>query len=241
MTQVLDKGFIRLEDYMGSDLMVANAARVSMKKRVNEFVFKGTPEDKERFSTTGMGSDEGLLNYMAKHSHWTPFAHPTVCVHIKFPIFVARQWMRSNVGIVYNEVSRRYVSDLPEFYEPEVWRGKPKNAKQGSDGVVDYVPAREYATGPAYADDVAKGEYEIRLDEGVCPEQARMCLPQSTYTEVWMTASLYAMSRVYRQRIDSHAQWEIQQYAKALDKIMRPLFPVAWAALTKSVAEVPEE
>ena len=135
-------------------------------------------------------------------------------LHVKLPIFVARQWMRSNGGIVYNEVSRRYVDDEPEFWEPKLWRGRPKSAKQGSEGEI-----------PGYWDitpvhDKAVLHYNHLLACDIAPEMARAILPQSMYTEFWMTASLSALKRFYKLRIDPHAQWEIQQYAKAIGELI---------------------
>lgn len=358
---VLNTGFVRLESCMGSDLTVVNAARVSFGKR----------------SESLTDADKRLIRYLADHKHWTPFAHPQVTFHIKLPIFVARQWMRSNVGVVWNEISRRYVDSEPEFYIPKVWRCRPTGGiKQGS-GTKEIVPEphgagkcwncgdpvsgvwrgrpRRYCSGgcakiysnrlgthrvsrlkkraeeldvpfdlsvedvewpekcPVFGtelnymgkgkgscgfhpnspsvdrldsslgytpDNVAvismranamkrdatraellqfarwvllvfngqivpeSGTYEDAckyaalqyrhlLDSGVAPEMARMILPQSVFTEVWGTFSLSAVHRICSLRLDPHAQWEIQQYAAAVDKIMTERFPISWAALSK--------
>jgi thymidylate synthase (FAD) len=221
-TQVLDKGFVRLESVMGSDLTVVNAARISFNKR----------------SESLTEADKRLIQYLAKHKHWTPFAHPQVTLHIKLPIFVARQWMKSNVGVVYNEVSRRYVDSEPEFYIPMEWRGRPeKGIKQGSGDVLTGSSDLTCDSAYGFAIDASRGVYEAMLKAGCAPEMARMVLPLSTYTEIWMTASLAAIHRICSLRLDPHAQWEIQQYAKAVDSIMAPLFPVSWGALTSITAE----
>jgi thymidylate synthase (FAD) len=230
---VLNAGFVRLESHMGSDLTVVNAARVSFGKRSNMLT----------------DADAKLIRYLAKHKHWTPFAHPQVTLHLKMPIFVARQWMRSNVGVVWNEISRRYVDSEPEFYIPEIWRCRPSGGiKQGS-GTEQIVP-QPFGAGRcrncgvpipesgAYEDacKYAADQYRHLLDSGVAPEMARVVLPQSTFTEVWGTFSLASVHRICSLRLDPHAQWEIQQYAQAVDKIVGELFPVSWAALTNRSA-----
>jgi len=214
---VLDKGFVQYVMHMGSDLTVVNAARVSFNSESTEFT--------ER--------DGKLVNYLAKHKHWTPFAHPQITLRIKAPIFIRTQLFKHKVGFVENEVSRRYVSDAPEIYIPN-WRGKPTNgAKQGSE---DFMPIDDvYNTLNRSYEMTAKDAlhtYEDLLAKGVAPEQARSVLPQGTYTEWWWTGSLSAFARVYSQRIDPHAQWEVRQYAQAIYDIIQPLYPVSWLALT---------
>ena len=214
---VLDKGFVQYVMHMGSDLTVVNAARVSFNSESTEFT--------ER--------DGKLVNYLAKHKHWTPFAHPQITLRIKAPIFIRTQLFKHKVGFVENEVSRRYVSDAPEIYVPN-WRGKPTNgAKQGSE---DFMPIDDvYNTLNRSYEMTAKDAlhtYEDLLAKGVAPEQARSVLPQGTYTEWWWTGSLSAFARVYSQRIDPHAQWEVRQYAQAIYDIIQPLYPVSWLALT---------
>ena len=214
---VLDKGFVQYVMHMGSDLTVVNAARVSFNSESTEFT--------ER--------DGKLVNYLAKHKHWTPFAHPQITLRIKAPIFIRTQLFKHKVGFVENEVSRRYVSDAPEIYIPN-WRGKPTNgAKQGSE---DFMPIDDvYNTLNRSYGMTAKDAlrtYEDLLAKGVAPEQARSVLPQGTYTEWWWTGSLSAFARVYSQRIDPHAQWEVRQYAQAIYDIIQPLYPVSWLALT---------
>lgn len=227
---VLDKGFVDLKDVMGDDLTVVNAARVSFSKE-SEWDF-----DLETSIPFLQEKDAKLINYLAKHNHWTPFGHPQITLHFKMPIFVARQFMRSNVGIVYNEVSRRYVDDEPEFYEPGYeWRKRPeKSIKQGSGELLD----TDYGL---YTNTIVQcyNTYHYLLSQGVAPEMARMVLPLSTYTEFWATFSLAALARVCKLRSDSHAQKEIQEYAKAIDAIVRPLFPVSWQALLNDSVPLP--
>lgn len=242
---VLDKGFVRLEAVHGSDLMVCNAARVSFgKKSYWQCGCGGVPIDEPCCHQPGdyrlQDADTKLIQYLARNNHWTPFGHPQITLHIKLPIFVARQLMRSNVGICYNEISRRYVDSDPEFYEPKEWRGRPpKSIKQGSEGVVDYVEEMfDLLSGDesAYftAHDACLAEYKHRLECGVAPEMARIVLPVSIYTEVWMTASLAALARVVNLRSDPHAQWEVVQYANAINLLVEPSFPVSWPALRNS-------
>ena len=188
-----------------------------------------------------------LLNHIRKMpSHWSPFAHTAITLHLKMPIFVARQIMKHTTGIEYNEVSRRYVDSEPEFYVPDVWRKKADNVKQGSsDEAVDLRAFGISGDGPPH-----ESGWEADLEEvlgyfwrdtlelyksmsraGVAPEQARMILPQSMYTEVIATGNLYAWANMYIQRTDSHAQKETQDLAKQIGEIIQPLYPVSWAAL----------
>jgi thymidylate synthase (FAD) len=196
---------------------VVNAARVSFQKESTEFT----------------GKDEKLIQYLAKHKHWTPFAHPQITLRIKAPIFIRTQLFKHKVGMTENEVSRRYVSDSPVVYRPR-WRGKPTGgAKQGSE---DFMPIDDhYNTVNRHYEMCVRDAlqtYEELLKRGVAPEQARSVLPQGTYTEWWWTGSLSAFARVYAQRSDSHAQWECQEYAKAISTIIQPLFPYSWKSLT---------
>jgi len=180
-----------------------------------------------------------LLNHIRRMpSHWSPFAHTAITLHLKMPIFVARQIMKHTTGIEYNEVSRRYVDSEPEFYVPDVWRKKADNVKQGSsdDSVESMVfgfsechPKEGYGT----LLDYVAASYQDMLRAGVAPEQARMVLPQSMYTEVIATGNLYALANLYIQRSDSHAQKETQDLAKQIGEIIQPLYPVSWEALTK--------
>jgi thymidylate synthase (FAD) len=178
---------------------------------------------------------EDLLNYIRKMpSHWSPFAHTAITLHLKMPIFVARQIMKHTTGIEYNEVSRRYVDSEPEFYVPDVWRKKADNVKQGSS---DEASLWNHGMGTGYREeeyevmDAVKSLYKHMLEVGVAPEQARMVLPQSMYTEVIATGNLYAFANMYIQRSDSHAQKETQDLAKQIGEIIQPLYPVSWAAL----------
>jgi thymidylate synthase (FAD) len=220
-----------LIDHMGSDLTVVNAARVSFDKESDWDTCDNCKENGCCFSPEVCNPltsrDFKLINYLAKHNHFTPFTHPQIILRETVPIFVARQRFKHVVGFTYNEVSRRYVDDEPEFYVPEFWRKRAENKKQGSsDEVVD----RKWSLESLYKDQVEL--YKAMLLWGVAPEQARMVLPQSMLTSYYVTGSLAAFARAYKLRIDPHAQAEIQDLAKEWDRIIRPLFPVSWEALT---------
>lgn len=203
--------------HMGDDLLVVNAARVSFAKEKAEF---GT-------------DDRRLLAYLAKNGHWTPYSHPQICLRVKAPIFVARQLFKHKVGMTENEVSRRYVDDTPEFYSPVSWRGRPTaGAKQGSAGLVDDPVVDEYYN---IALERCEEAYNIMIDAGVAPEQARMVLPQSMYTEFYWTGSLASYGRLCNLRLDAHAQAETREIASRIDEIISSLFPEAWQALVPRV------
>lgn len=230
---VLNSGHVDLIDHMGNDLMVVNAARVSFNK---ESDWDGDRHWSGRIDNKRLSErDIKLISYLAKHKHWTPFAHPQITLRIKAPIFVRTQLFKHKVGMVENEVSRRYVTDTPDFYIP-TWRSAPTDgAKQGSsDFITD--SSIEINLNSQYNSILKEAliTYENLLEQGVAPEQARAVLPQGTYTEWWWTGSLAAYARIYAQRIDAHAQWEVRQYAKAIGDCISPIFPISWEALTKN-------
>ena len=212
---------VTLIDSMGSDLSVVNAARVSFAKVHDTF-----EDDK----------DTKLIKYLAKHNHWSPFGHASLQFHIKAPVFVARQLVKHQIGLTWNELSRRYVDEEPEFYTPLIWRGKADDKKQGSSDIeIDIHPSGP--TGPALVDNYAqilqsaKWTYEFLLRKGVCPEQARMVLPQSMMTVWYWSGTLYAFARVCNLRCKPDAQVETQMVADRIDKLAEELFPVSWDAL----------
>lgn len=186
-------------------------------------------------------ADQKLIRYLAKHDHFSPFTHCTITLRETVPIFVARQRFKHTVGFSYNEVSRRYVDDTPDLYMPDEWRKRPEGSvKQGSsdEPVIDWTPWYDISAGTIYGRDVvsdfyyhALNTYEYLLESGVCPEQARMVLPQSMMTSYYVTGSLMAFARAYKLRADGHAQKEIRDLAAQWDQIIRPLFPVSWSAL----------
>jgi len=210
---VLDKGFVRLVDVMGSDLSVVNSARISF---ANE-------------SKTFGARDEKLLKYLWEHRHTSPFRHATLQFHIRAPLFVIRQWQKHQVGCSWNEVSGRYVKFDAEFYTPEVWREQHESNKQGSKGEIK----DQYGANCCYegALKVCVDKYEYLLSIGVCKEQARMLLPLSLYTECYWTASLQAVIHFLSLREDSHAQLEIQRYAQAIRELASDSFPVSLSLL----------
>lgn len=223
------KQSVEYVDHMGSDLSVVNAARVSFAKQ-SDWEYEDSLSTDKYLSA----KDTKLISYLANHGHWSPFAHNSISLRIKAPIFVARQLVKHQVGLVWNEVSRRYVDDEPEFYFPEVWRGKPENAKQGSSGIVSIPITQYYGMGYSIAHDLvvdAEETYNKLLEAGVAPEQARMMLPQNTMTEWIWTGSLMAFARVCKQRLDAHAQQETQEVAQMIKEIIEPLFPVSFKAL----------
>lgn len=221
-------------NHMGDDLMVVNAARVSFDKESDweRQHFDPATHEEDIDLRELRTADIKLINYLATHGHWTPFSHPSICLRVKAPIFVARQLFKHKVGMTENEVSRRYVDDEPEFYFPDKWRGRPTDgAKQGSSGEVGGQLNKTIR----YSDliDRCLAEYEVLLAEGVAPEQARMVLPQSMYTEWYWTGSLASYARICRLRLDEHAQAETREVAEKIDKIVSDLFPCSWKALVK--------
>ena len=212
--------------HMGSDLTVVNSARVSFNKESDWDYQDGKPTN-----SVLKGTDAKLIKYLATHAHTTPFTHPQITIRETVPIFVARQRFKHVVGFSYNEVSRRYVDDTPEFYTPDTWRTRPEGSvKQGSG--TDHPDTQMFSS--IYGEFLknALATYENMIACGVAPEQARMVLPQSMLTSYYVTGSLAAFARAYKQRIDAHAQQEIQVLAVQWNTIISSLYPVSWAALT---------
>ena len=198
-----------LIDYMGSDLSVVNAARVSFGKKHDTF------QDK----------DKKLIRYLAKHKHMSPFGHAFASFHVKAPIFVARQLVKHKF-LRWNEISRRYVDEEPEFYSPNTWRGRSDDKKQGSEGI--WIPDF------AMLDDAMgkiKDLYDQMVYDGCAPEQARMVLPQSTMTEWYWSGSLDAFAAMCKLRCASDTQYESRLVAYQISDSMKELFPVSWEAL----------
>lgn len=200
---------VTLIDKMGSDATVVNAARVSFAKQI------------EGHRVNLSQKDEKLIKYLAEHEHWSPFAHASLQFRIKAPIFVARQLVKHQVGLVWNEVSRRYVDDEPEFYTPFMWRKRPpKSIKQGSSkeeveyDITDYIKT-------------AKSLYQMMLDEDIAPEMARMILPQNMMTEWYWSGTLYAFARVCNLRLKEDTQSETRDVVTHIEQVMRDQFPVS--------------
>jgi thymidylate synthase (FAD) len=217
-----------LMDHMGSDISVVNAARVSFGKTSQPVEWLNY--DYEDGSRCGDliavldDRDTKLVKYLAKHNHISPFGHAFASFHVKAPIFVARQLVKHSF-LRWNEVSRRYVDDEPEFYTPDTWRGRSADKKQGSEGVV------ESNANMLYYNTMSLGLYKQLLDEGVAPEMARMTLPQSTMTEWWWSGSLDAFARMCNLRLPSDTQYETRIVADQINRVMGDLFPVSWGAL----------
>ena len=217
-------------DHMGSDISVVNAARVSFGKSSGWASFKsgdahrGVLHDKDR----------KLIHYLAEHKHMSPFGHAFASFHVKAPIFVARQLVKHKF-LRWNEISRRYVDSEPEFYRPDEWRGRSKDKKQGSEGVVDIegMEHEEKIIDALYSDalsiykSLTYSEYGIN----VCPEQARIMLPQSTMTEWYWSGSLDAFADMCNLRCTSDTQLETRLVANQICDSMKKLFPVSWFAL----------
>ena len=179
--------------------------------------------------------DQKLISYLASHNHFTPFTHCTITVREKVPFFVARQRFKHTIGFSYNEVSRRYVSDTPETYTPDMWRKAAADKKQGSsDEEVDINPRGQMVNIYDQFIDKALWTYEELIRKGVCPEQARMVLPQSTYTEYYVTGSLYAWARAFNLRTKEDAQKEIRDLEIMWDDLIMDKFPYSWTAWTEN-------
>ena len=236
-------------DHMGSDLSTVNAARVSFGKK-SEWELTSLPATNS-YSTFDpkvkklSERDAKLIKYLAKHKHISPFGHAFASFHVKAPIFVARQLVKHKF-LRWNEISRRYVDDEPEFYVPDVWRGRSADKKQGSEGVVDLEILDEWSKrvldtdnykketlGDWYCreEDVKLQLYDALLEAGVAPEQARMVLPQSTMTEWYWSGSLDAFADMCRLRCKEDTQYESRLVADQVSTIMQDLYPVSWAAL----------
>ena len=225
---ITNKSTVELIDHMGTDLTVVNAARVSFDKESNlECLYI----DNE-LSCCLNEKDEKLINYLAKHNHWSPFAHTSIQIRVTAPIFVARQLVKHQVGGVWNEVSRRYVDDEPTFYFPDKWRKRAENKKQGSSDEEIILNGINYHHPKAIAQNILDC-YNGLLDQNIAPEQARMILPQNMMTSWYWTGSLMFFYRVWKQRTNDHAQLETQEVAKQIGEICEQLFPVSWNALTK--------
>jgi len=213
------KSEVSLIDHMGDDLTVVNAARVSFGKKKTEF-------------TEG---DAKLIKYLADHNHWSPFGHCSVQFHIKAPVFVARQLVKHQIGLTWNEISRRYVDFPPEFYEVEAWRGRAEDKKQGSGSeTIEWID-RSVRVGVLQLDieKSALENYNRMIKSGIAPEQARMILPQSMMTEWYWSGTLYAFARVCNLRCSPDAQYESKEVADKIAEHCETLFPCSWVALRK--------
>jgi thymidylate synthase (FAD) len=212
---VLDKGYVRLIDWMGTDERIVEAARISYKSPS-----KGADQDKK------------LLNYLYKNKHTSPFEMCKVTLNIKMPIFVMRQYVRHRMQNL-NEVSARYTELPDEFYIPSKWRKQDIKNKQGSIGEFS-DSENEYAAGVLKLQcETAYKQYKQYIENGVAREMARMVLPINIYTEIYCCWDLKNLLHFLQLREDSHAQFEIQEYAKAIKQIVSKLFPITIEAFDK--------
>ena len=226
--KVLDKGYIRLADKLGDDLSVVNAARVSYDKESNEFTEK----------------DQKLINFLIREGHTSPFRHAALTFEVYAPLFVARQWWKYAVSSTHiddqngwNESSRRYITENEEFYipDPDKWRSKPENSKQGSGEPINSVTGEFLST--QLEQEILRGVkmYNYALDQNVAPEIARLFLPAYAMYVRWRwTVSLQGVMTFLEQRIPHDAQFEIQEYARAVLDIIKETFPNTYKAWAKS-------
>jgi thymidylate synthase (FAD) len=222
---------VKYIDHMGTDLSVVNAARTSFDKASewdwHEDAKLSDPETGYIHHVPVLShADTKLINYLAKYKHKSPFNHTFISLHIKAPIYVARQLVKHKF-MPWNEVSRRYVDSEPEFYIPEIYRQAAENVKQGSsseDSGYDRHTAIEHSW-------MCLDEYNARLAHGVCAEQARECLPLNTHTEWYWSGTLGAFADMLILRLDNHTQYETRLVAEQARDIILPLFPVSLKAL----------
>lgn len=215
---------VTLINYQGDDTQICDAARVSFNK--DDMQLDNFEEQYIR--------DVRLLNYLARHGHWSPFAHNSVTIRVTAPIFLARQLVKHQVGGVWNEVSRRYIDSTPTFYIPDSLHWRPTHSKQGSGQALETVQYRTRRSQMVQMCSNALETYIDMINNNIAPEEARMILPLNTNTSWYWTGSLMFFYRVYKQRHDSHAQLAAQEFASKLKDIVEPLFPCAWDALEKA-------
>lgn len=218
-------------DHMGNDLSVVNAARVSFDKR-SEWETKPSLVDVTGFERALSQADAKLINYLASHNHWTPFGHAQLSLRVKAPIFVARQLVKHQVGLVWNEVSRRYIDTPPDFYWPEELNARAENIKQGSTGT-GHPLSRAFEEQYRHKIYELASLYSRMIAAGVAPEEARMFLPLNMYTEWVWSGSLTAWMRIINLRCDPHSQSQTRAYGQAFAHHVEGLFPVSFAALNK--------
>jgi len=227
LINVLDKGYVRLVSNMGTDIDVINSARVSFDKEVNEISDK----------------DINLINFLVKEKHDACFRHCVITTEVYAPLMVARQWYKHAIAsshlddqFGWNESSRRYITEKEEFYIPDAnqWRSAPENKKQGSGDVLKPEIGAKYLQRMRASVNRGIEDYRQALEDGIAPEQARLLLPAYAMYVRWRwTASLNALMNFLNLRLDPHAQWEIQQYAKATETYVRDLYPLTYDAWVK--------
>jgi len=223
-------------DHMGSDLSIVNAARVSYGKissweTYEEYSCPNWPNcdmmgchDDIYYELSKR--DTKLIKFLAKHKHMSPFGHAFATFHVSAPVFVARQLVKHKF-LRWNEISRRYVSTKPEYFEPTTWRSKVDDKKQGSSESI-IISDIHISTTLDYVTSL----YKHMIDSGVCEEQARMVLPQNTMTEWYWSGSLDAFADMCKLRCSKDTQYETRTVADQISTKMSELFPVSWEALT---------
>jgi thymidylate synthase (FAD) len=227
-------------DHMGTDLSVVNAARVSFDK-VSEWEYKTVTSEPDSFGlqyATSSGpflkeSDAKLIRYLSDHDHWTPFAHTAITLRVGAPVPIRTQCFKHKQGFVENEESRRYISSRPELYVPDYFRMAPDwNRKQGS---IDkpHPDSEHYLIIYEQQCYAAINIYQDMIADGIAPEQARFILPQGVIVNWIWTGNLYSYANFFNKRTDEHAQKEVREVAELVGKVIEPLFPVSWKALTQ--------
>ena len=256
----LNNSEVEYIDHMGSDLKVVNAARISFKslsqwedernrvlskrdQNLIDFLARGmSSKDYNKYLETIKNTQdyeviEDCLKALQAQTHFTPFCHNVVTLHCKVPMFVARQLIKHQIGMTWNEVSRRYVNTNIQFYNPKEWRSAPDNKKQGSGNDVVTKITDDYGDSWYIDPDfktwcmTALSMYEDYVNSGIAPEMARMILPQNMMVEFWWTGSMLAFARMCNQRLDNHAQKETQDFARKVDPILHNLYPYSWLSL----------
>ena len=206
-------------DHMGNDASVVRAARVSFSADNTEF---------------DAVKDVGLINYLANHNHWTPFAHTSITLRMTAPVPIRTQCFKHKVGFSENEESRRYISTPPKFYTPTQFRKAPEGSvKQGSGENMHRIANRYWSNSLKTVYNMCLDAYDTALSGGMCPEQARFLLPQGMEVSWYWTGSIAAYARFCKQRSDPHAQKEIQELAQEVSKILEVYYPISWKALIK--------
>ncbi|MEL6822707.1 MAG: FAD-dependent thymidylate synthase [Calditrichota bacterium] len=213
--KVLDDGFVRVVDYMGSDSSIVQAARVSYGA-----------------GTKKVHQDRGLIRYLLRHRHTTPFEMCEIKFHVRVPMDCWRQWIRHRTANI-NEYSTRYslAIDAAQTTLPGEWRMQASSNRQGSDGLVDNATGNEFTDDETQLHTMARDIYNKRLDAGVAREQARKDLPLATYTEAYWKIDLHNLLHFLALRMDSHAQYEIRRYSEVIGhEILKHWCPLTWEA-----------
>lgn len=225
-----DQMKVEYVDHMGDDLAIVNAARVSFDKVCD--TWEGTMANGWREPDSYSAEDNTkLINYLAKHKHWTPFAHTAISLRMGAPVPIRTQCFKHKVGLVENEESRRYIKSTPVVYIPKAFRSIPEGSiKQGSGDI--HEDSEYWVEQYKYVTNIAVESYLNMIEAGVCPEQARLVLPQGAIVNWIWTGNLLSFANFYNKRIEASAQKEVQAVAAKVREVIEPLFPVSWKGLT---------